>query len=155
MFRPAPAKVFAVSQPGDDLYDPWNENENVGSHDQSFLRSTSQPSHGISTFGKPMLLKVGEDPNDPWNSFDNSGESTNSKQQVPHFGHDTGPTVPGLSTPDKPLPQTPVLLKLGEDPNDPWNTFEDICGCTNFEHHVPQSDFHTRLYARADPRNAL
>ena len=74
MFRSAPAKVFAVFQPGDDLYDPWKENENVGSHDQPFLRSTSQPAHGISTFGKPMILKVGEDPNDPWNSFDNFGE---------------------------------------------------------------------------------
>ena len=27
--------------------------------------------------------------------------------------------------------QTQVLVKLGEDPNDPWNTFEHICGCTN------------------------
>ena len=69
-----------------------------------------------------MLLKVGEDPNDPWNSFETFGETTDPNQQIPHFGHENGAKPPGLSTYDKPLPQTPVLLKVGEDPNDPWNT---------------------------------
>ena len=115
----------------------------------------SQPSHVISTFGKPTLLKVGEDPNDPWNSFDTFGESTDLKQQIPHFGLDTGSKRTGPSTHDKPLPQTPVLVKLEEDPNDPWNTFEHFCACTNFEHHVPKSDFHNSVFACADPRNAL
>ena len=36
MFQPAPAKVFAVFQPGHDSYDPWNETEGLGSHDQLF-----------------------------------------------------------------------------------------------------------------------
>ena len=154
-FRPAPAKAYAVFQPGDDSFDPWKETENLDSHDQPLLRNITQPSHGISTFGKPMILKVGEDPNDPWNSFETFGESTYPNQQIPHFGHENGPKPPGLSTSDKPLPQTPVLVKVGEDPNDPWNTFEHFCGCTNPEHRMLQTDFQYSLFARADPRNAL
>lgn len=155
VFRPAPAQVFAVFQPRCEMYDPWNKTEDVVDHDQSCLRSTPQPSNGLSTFGRPMLLKVGEDLNDPWNSFDTFEEPTDSKQSIPDFGHDIGPKQTGPSTHDKPMPQTPVRLKLGEDPNDLWNTFEQFCGCTNFEHRELQSEFHNSLHTKVDPRNAL
>ena len=96
----------------------------------------------------PMISYLREDRNDSSNSFDDLGESTDSKQQVSYFGPTFGPTVPGAWTFDKPLPRTPVLLKPGKDPKDPWKTFKDICEPKNFQHHKPQCDFHTSRYTR-------